>query len=243
MTNLSAEASTWKRHFSRERTLVGVPIFAALVIFFGLVLLDGWPRFGRLQDQHERLEELRLKQASLPGLRKQLARQEIRAQQVAQQQALIVDLIAGRDRIQTFLAEVGRVADATGVEISSYEPSKRPVTTPPPPSSSSRGKSKKSNQDAKPKDPLSELGYVKTGVLIKAKAPYESLQAFLRSMESLQLLVQSSDLALKPVSVANPKKVIPGVDSKPLTELKLRLNFFDRVAEPQSKGAETPRRP
>ena len=146
MTNLSAALPIWKRRFSRERVLVGAPVLAAVVVVAGLLLLDGWPRLGRLQEQQERLEELRLKQASLPGLRRQLAKQEIRAQEVAQQQALLVDLIAGRERIQTFLAQIGRVADATGVVIELYEPSAPPAPAPPPSSSRSRNRSSRSNQ-------------------------------------------------------------------------------------------------
>jgi len=241
LTNLSAALPTWKRRFSRERVLVGAPVVAAVVVVAGLLLLDGWPRLGRLQEQQERLEELRLKQASLPGLRRQLAKQEIRAQEVAQQQALLVDLIAGRERIQTFLAQVGRVADATGVVIELYEPSAPPAPAPPA-NSRSRSRSNRSNQKAATKDPLTGLGYVKTGVLLQAKGPYEALQAFLRRMESLQLLVQPSDLALKALAAKGDAKA-PDAVEKPSTQLKLRLSFFDRVAEPEAKAAAAQRRP
>ena len=241
MTNLSAALPTWKRRFSRERVLVGAPVVAAVVVVAGLLLLDGWPRLGRLQEQQERLEELRLKQASLPGLRRQLAKQEIRAQEVAQQQALLVDLIAGRERIQTFLAQIGRVADATGVVIELYEPSAPPAPAPPA-NSRSRSRSNRSNQKAATKEPLTGLGYVKTGVLLQAKGPYEALQAFLRRMESLQLLVQPSDLALKALAAKGDTKALDAVD-KPSTQLKLRLSFFDRVAEAEAKAAAAQRRP
>ena len=241
MTNLSAALPTWKRRFSRERVLVGAPVVAAVVVVAGLLLLDGWPRLGRLQEQQERLEELRLKQASLPGLRRQLAKQEIRAQEVAQQQALLVDLIAGRERIQTFLAQIGRVADATGVVIELYEPSAPPAPAPPA-NSRSRSRSNRSNQKAATKDPLTGLGYVKTGVLLQAKGRYEALQAFLRRMESLQLLVQPSDLALKALAAKGDAKA-PDAVEKPSTQLKLRLSFFDRVAEPEAKAAAAQRRP
>ena len=241
MTNLSAALPTWKRRFSRERVLVGAPVVAAVLVVAGLLLLDGWPRLGRLQEQQERLEELRLKQASLPGLRRQLAKQEIRAQEVAQQQALLVDLIAGRERIQTFLAQIGRVADATGVVIELYEPSAPPAPAPPA-NSRSRSRSNRSNQKAATKEPLTGLGYVKTGVLLQAKGPYEALQAFLRRMESLQLLVQPSDLALKALAAKGDAKA-PDAVEKPSTQLKLRLSFFDRVAEPEAKAAAAQRRP
>ncbi len=226
--------------------LIGAPVVAGFLVLAGLILLDGWPRLGRLQEQHERLEELRLKAASVPGLRRELAKQEIRAQQAAQQQALLVDLIAGRDRIKTFLAEVGRVADATGVLVELYEPATPPAPKSPSSKTSSQRRSNSSKEKTSPKDPLAELGYVKTSVLLKAEGPYESLQGFLRRMESLQLLVQPSDLALKAVPFRKvAENANPDIVSKPKTELKLRLSFFDRVAgaEPQSNDPKPQRQP
>ena len=239
MTNLSPSESVWKRRFSRERLLVGAPLATGVVVLVCLLIFDGWPRLGRLQEQQERLEELRLKQASLPGLLRQLAKQENRAQQVAQEQALLVDLIAGRERIQTFLAEVGRVADETGIVVNSYEPSAPKAPKPSPTQSGSRRGSKRSKKTPPPKDPLTQLGYQKTSVLLKAKGPYESLQGFLRRMESIELLVMPSDLSLKALNnkgTANDD----GVLVKPRTELNLRLSFFDRVAEPQTKDSPPP---
>ena len=242
MTNLSAALPTWKRRFSRERVLVGAPVLAAVVVLLGLVIVDGWPRLGRLQEQQERLEELRLKQAALPGLLRQLARQEIRAQEVAQQQAVLLDLLAGRERVQTFLAQISREAAASGVVIELYEPSAPPTPATAASNRSSRDRSSRPNQKAAPKDPLTGLGYAKTSVLLQAKGPYEALQAFLRRMESLQLLVQPSDLALKSLEGKVDAKT-RGVVIQPLTQLKLRLSFFDRVAEPQAKAAPPKRRP
>jgi len=210
---------------------------AAVFVFSGLLLLDVWPRFGRLQEQQERLQELRLKQASLPGLLRQLSKQEMLAQQAAQEQALLVDLIAGREKIQTFLAEVGRVADATGVLVNLYEPSTSRAPKPQSSKTSSTRKSSRSkNTPPEPKDPLAQLGYQKTSVLLQAKGPYEALQAFMRRMESIQLLVQPSNLALKALNKQGgaTKSTVP---VKPRTELKLRLSFFDRVAEPQTKDS------
>ena len=242
MTNLSAALPAWKRRFSRDRVLVGAPVLAAVVVLAGLFLLDGWPRLGRLQEQQARLEELRRKQASLPGLQRQLALQEIRAQEVTRQQAVLLDLIAGRERIQTFLAQISREAAATGVVIDLYEPTAPSTPATAPSNRSSRNRSNRSTQQAQPKDPLSGLGYSKTSVLLQAKGPYQALQAFLRRMESLQLLVQPSDLALKALETTVDTEASEAM-AKPQTQLKLRLSFFDRIVEPQAKAAPPQRRP
>ena len=232
MTNLSPELPAWRRRFTRDRVLVGVPVLVALVVVALLAVVDGWPRLGRMQEQQERLEELRRKQASLPGLQRQLTKAEIRAQQVAQQQALLVDLIAGRERIQTFLAQLSREAAATGVLIELYEP----VAAKPSPAASNRNSrnSRSTARNAKaaaPKDPLTGLGYSKTSVLLQVQGPYAAIQAFLRRMEAQQLLVQPSDLALKALQVKGDAKD-PAARVQPLTELKLRLTFFDKNPTP-----------
>ena len=231
MTNLSPELPAWRRRFTRERVLVGAPVLVAVLVVALLALVDGWPRLGRMQEQQARLEELQRKQASLPGLQRQLAKAQIRAEQVEQQQALLVDLIAGRERIQTFLAQLSREAAATGVVIELYEPV---VAKALPAARSNRNSrnSRRNSRNAKavaPKDPLTGLGYSKTSVLLQVQGRYTAIQAFLRRMEAQQLLVQSSDLALKALQIKGDAEDPVG-RVQPLTELKLRLTFFDKTS-------------
>ncbi len=227
MTNLSPELPAWRRRFTRERVLLGAPVLLALLVVGLLAVVDGWPRLGRVQEQQERLAQLRRKMASLPGLQRQLTKAEIRAQQVAQQQALLVDLIAGRERIQTFLAQLSREAAATGVLIELYEPVSATSASAETSERKTRNKSRKTKA-APPQDPLTGLGYNKTSVLLRVQGPYTGIQAFLRRMEAQQLLVQPSDLALKAVDIKADAKD-PGGRVPPLTELKLRLSFFDKT--------------
>ena len=233
MTNLSPDLPRWQRWLSRERLLMGAPVLGAVVAVLLLAGLDGWPRYGRLQEQQQRLEELRQKQALLPGLRRQLVLAQARADEVAQQQALLVNLIAGRECIQTFLAQISREAGTSGVVIELYEP----ALPTPSPTKNSRNRSRSTKAKDSGKDPLSNLGYSKTSVLLQAKGSYQGLLTFLRRMESLQLLVQPSDLALKALESKSTKE--NALDfSTPLTQLKLRLSFFDPVKEKSTKKAQ-----
>ena len=227
MTNLSPELPAWRRRLTRERVLVGVPVLVALLVVALLAVVDGWPRLGRMQEQQERLEELRRKQASLPGLQRQLPKAEIRAEQVALEQALLVDLIAGRGRIQTFLAQLSREAAATGVLIELYEPVPATGASSETSDRNARNNSRKAKA-AVPKDPLTGLGYSKTSVLLQVQGPYTGIRAFLRRMEALQLLVQPSDLALRALEIKIDAKDSAAM-VQPLTELKLRLSFFDKT--------------
>ena len=81
-----------------------------------------------------------------------------------------------------------------------------------------------------PKDPLTELGYTKTSVLLQAQGGYLALQAFLRRMESLQLLVQPSDLSLRALNASRQREGGTAL-APPLTQVNLRLSFFDRTAD------------
>ena len=82
---------------------------------------------------------------------------------------------------------------------------------------------------------------MKTSVLLQAQGGYLALQAFLRRMESLQLLVQPSDLALKAMNNSQPRRnrdTGAGL-KRPLTQVNLRLSFFDRKAGADRKAGPT----
>ena len=131
----------------------------------------------------------------------------------------MLDLIVGRDKIQTFLAQLSREALATGVKIELYEPVAQAAPEP----------TEEAVEQEAPKDPLDELGYTKTSVLLQAQGGYLALQAFLRRMESLRMVVQPSDLALRALGV--PQQKDGAAFAPPLTQVNLRLSFFDRTVD------------
>jgi type IV pilus assembly protein PilO len=144
-----------------------------------------------------------------------------------QQQDLVVNLVAGRGQIETFLTQLSRTATATGVVIERYEPaSAAPGVTDPP----EQGANNQNEQDQdKAQAPPDMKGYEKTAVLLQVSGPYEGVLQFLRAMEQLELLVQPSDLELKAVP---PETNADGAPAGPaLTELKLRLSFFDKKTD------------
>jgi type IV pilus assembly protein PilO len=236
VTNLSSTQPTWRSRFSRERLLLGAPIVLGGLVALGLLALDGWPRWQRLNAQQRRLGELEAKQASLPLLEGQLAKTEEQERSMQEQQALLVKLLAGKGQIQTFLAQLSRIAVATGVTIELYEP-----VPPAAPDASKAGKGKPAKTKAAngkdpgaaktPKDPLAARGYEATSVLLQLRGSYQAVQAFLRRMEALELLVQSSDLEIRGVEVERSDANKSAAPGPVLTQLKLRLSFYDQVQE------------
>ena len=65
-------------------------------------------------------------QRSLPLLERQLIQAEAELQTAEEKQALLVGSLAGRDKVQTFLALLNQQAVASGVQMQRYEPLKAP---------------------------------------------------------------------------------------------------------------------
>ena len=237
MTNLSPDRPAWRHRITRERVLVSVPALLGLVLAGGLFSGVGWPGLDRLDQQRARIAELESKRDTLPLLEAQLKQSDTSLNEAMQKQALLVDLLAGRGQIQTFLAQLSRISASSGVVISLYEPvpASSPATSNP---RGSRGQqSKGADSAAASQDPLQALGYVKSSVLLQVEGPYQGLLQFLRDMEQLELLVQPSDLVLTGLEDPATATNQPAVIVRPRTRLKLRLTFFDRVARDREGSA------
>ena len=68
------------------------------------------------------------------------------------------------------------------------------------------------------------MGYRKTSVALNLSGTYAAVQLFLQQMESLELVVEGSELRLQGATEASDD------DDRPLNtiELALRLSFYDR---------------
>lgn len=245
MTNLSPDQSVWRRRFSRGRILVGAPVAFGVVLAGALLAGLAWPRLGVIEEQRQRMDDLKAKEASLPQLKLQRTKTQVELQKAQQQQNLLIELVAGQGEIDTFLAQLSRESAATGVEITLYEPvpaaSADASSQAPNQASKPRNTQGKGNKQTASKDPFAKLGYQKTAVLLQAEGPYPGLLAFLRRMEALELLVQPSDLEL--VAVDDASQASDDNDQRPAapprTRLKLRLTFYDQTAEPVEPKAES----
>ena len=212
--------------------MVSVPALLGLALAAGVFAAVGMPTLDQLDQQRQRITELESKRDTLPLLEAQRKQSDQDLNEALQRQAQLVDLVAGRGQIQTFLAQLSRISAATGVSINLYEPV---------PASSSevsnrRGSSDQQSKGAKSaavsKDPLQALGYEKSSVLLQVEGPYQGLLQFLRRMEELELLVQPSDLELTALEAPPADQDQPAVIGAPRTRLKLRLTFFESASKP-----------
>jgi type IV pilus assembly protein PilO len=89
---------------------------------------------------------------------------------------------------------------------------------------------------------MQELGYHQSSIALQVSGGYAGLQQFLQRMERLQLLVESSELSLTTTTPASKQDQEGSVALEPApTELSLRLTFYDRKPEGESKNAAAQR--
>ena len=233
MTNLNSSESSWKNYLTRERVLIGTPILVGALIGAGLFALAGLPHWLESGERTRRISELKGQQKSLSLITDRVKQERQKLVLAQQQQDLVVNLVAGRGEIETFLTQLSRTAAESGVLIERYEPVPDAPLVP----DSSRQDNKKG--DAGTEDgALSDLkGYEKTAVLLQVRGPYVGVLQFLRAMEALELLVQPSDLELKAVPRQTNAEGVP--EGPALTELKLRLSFFDKTTDGDPEAKET----
>ena len=232
MTNFSPDRPAWRQRITREGLLVTVPALFGLVLAGVLFAALGWQALERIAQQRQRIAVLESKRDTLPLLEAQFKQSSKALTEAMQQQARLVDLVAGRGQIQTFLAQLSRISAASAVEIKLYEPV--PASSPEASNrrSSNNQKKKKADSDSVSNDPLQALGYEKSSVLLQVEGPYRGLLQFLRRMEQLELLVQPSDLELTALEEPPADGDQLAVIGAPRTRLKLRLTFFDAALSP-----------
>ena len=192
---------------------------------FGLMAVGVRPLLQTVQGLEDRRDTLLSLQRSAPALERQLNQAETELRIAEEKQALLLSLLAGRDKVQTFLALLNQQAVASGVQMQRYEPLK----TPPLPPGQPRRNNNRSNGMQKaeqPQDPLQELGYRKSSVALEVTGSFGGLQSFLQRMEALELLVESSDLEVK-ASVSRDADREAKAPPESRTELTLQLSFYD----------------
>ena len=222
MTNLIPSAR--RRLITRGRVLVGLPIAFGLFLNLPLFLLVLQPIWQDAQELERRRDSLLQLQRNLPALEQQLEKESVALMQAENQQALLIGLLAGQDKVTTFLALLNQQARISGVTIHRYEPMKTSMSSAE--SKQKRSSSQSGDHKTDVADPLLALGYQKSSVALAVRGTYAGLQEFLQQMELLELLVESSDLEIKAASTNNDDQgTTSPVASR--TELTLLLSFYD----------------
>ena len=221
-------SSARHRWITRGRVLVGLPIGLGLFFSLPLFLLVLRPIWQNVQELEQRRDALLLLRRNMPVLVQKLEMERVALEEVSKQQSVLIDLLAGRAKVQTFLALLNQKARISDVMIQRYEPMK--LLTPSLETEELRPELRSGDEEANEGDPLLALGYQKSSVALAVRGSYVGLKEFLQQMESLDLWVESSDLELKAASTDDDGQGV----SDPValrTELTLVLSFYDSREE------------
>ena len=102
MTNLlTTSPQPW---LTRGRLLVSLPLGLGALVSAAVVVVGVRPLLQTVQGLEERRDTLLSLQRSAPVLERQLNQAETELRTAEEKQALLVGLLAGRDKVQTFLA-------------------------------------------------------------------------------------------------------------------------------------------
>ena len=184
------------------RLLFGLPAGLGALLALLVLGLGAAPLFSQLQLEGRQLEEKRVLEQRLPQIRAELAGLVGAQLQAERQQQQVLALIAGSGELVTFMAQADREAQRHRVQLQLVEPT--PATPPAgaaeadPLKAQAKGSRAQAQQQAAapPPDPLQKAGLSSSRLLLSARGAFPDLLAFLRSLESLGLLVAQSNLNL-----------------------------------------------
>ena len=214
MTNFQSTKPPW---INREKLLIGLPAGLGVVLALLMAGWLVWPQWQRLQIAEQELEQLDEQRQRLPLLRAQLLKLGRDLSEAELRREQILRLVAGSGEIATFMSQLSEEAQRAGVQLDGYEP----ITELAPQDAAKTNQSaNKANQaNTAPPDPLLAPGLKKTSLLLVARGDGPQLLAFLRQLESLNLLVVQSNLQVK----AEQKTVAKTGAVKPALRLNLSL--------------------
>ena len=163
--------------------LVGLPIAFGLVLSVPLLLVFLLPAWQDVHELGRRRDSLLQSQRNLPALVKQMEKASFAFEQAEQQQALLIGLLAGHDKVQTFLALLNQQALISGVTIQRYEHINTPTSFSESQQLRSDSRTGDKKADSEVREPLLALGYQKSAVALAVRGPYGGLQEFLHQAE------------------------------------------------------------
>jgi type IV pilus assembly protein PilO len=209
---------TPKRLFLLAPVLLGLVVSGLLAAFWLLPMLQEVLSFGQRQ------QELQGQVDALPMAQRLRLRSQLDLERSQQQQAQLLQLVAGTTQLDTLLSQLAVEAAAAGVTLDSVEPlgaagtSAETPNKPPPVKVAPAGR-ESAKSDVGSADPLQVEGLSKRSVLVSASGGFPQLLIFLRRLELLAPLVVVSDLNLSSSEKAPPL-------------LKFNLSAYSRATKP-----------
>jgi hypothetical protein len=199
------------------------------------LLLGLSPLLLQVQKRSDVVVDLERKSRDLPLLRRQLDALLQRQARTWAQQEQLLELVAGTGALNTWLAQLNRLAVREGVAIQLLEPQAIELYVPPPPppaggATAAPAPAAAGTPPPASADPLLAPSLEKRSAVITVQGPFPKLVAFLQHLELLHMIVIASEMELELVpQQSQPTGAVAAPPAVPV-KLKLKLSAYGRHA-------------
>ncbi len=240
MTNFEAQRSPSRlRWLTPERALLFVPVLTSVGVAVALLGLAAVPIWRVVRERQVVVEDLSLKSLALPQLERDLIEQQTRQLQLEAQETRLITMLAGTKDLDTFLAGLNLLSVTHRVSVASTQPGEIEVWIPPVEPEDGMEADFGSSSSASPVPPtgdaLLQEGLEKRSALITVEGGFDQVLGFLRDLESLEVFVIASDLAMEAIRASGQDS---SNEAATKTKLELQLSAYGHAVEPVRDNTE-----
>ena len=230
MTNFQAEQLTSAKWLTPERYVVILPSIVGAAVSFLIVAFILIPMIFGVRERWDNVLIMEAQVNELPSLRQRINADQTKLQQLRRQEALLFELVASKDELETYLAQLNKLMLAHHLSVLELKPETVESFSPPnsqeseSSSSASNAESSDSDDTFDRKDPLLVSGIEKHSMNLVVEGRFTNLLALLRDLESLNVIMIPSDLELVEAST-NPNE---STTSSTRLQMSLMLTGYGR---------------
>ena len=231
MTNFQGQASPNRLHWlTPERALFFIPVLTSVGAAAALLYLAALPTFRMVRDRQVIVKDLTNKGLELPQLERDLQQQQALNSQLKAQEIRLFKMLAGTNDLSTFLAGLNSLSLKHQVTVATTEPGAIESWVPP-----LEDEDVEDGDLSDSNDDLLLEGLEKRSALIVVQGGFLDVQGFLQDLESLEVFVIASDLAMEAI---RPLSDETGKEALAQTKLELQLSAYGRAVAPISNDID-----
>ena len=226
MTNFQSKQSISRLLWlTPERALLFIPVLSCVALAVALFGFAAVPIWHLVRERQGAVEVLTGKSLELPRLEQDLLEQKALQLQLSAQENRLIQMLAGTKDLDTFLAGLNHLAVRHQVSVASTQPGEIEVWIPLVESEERTGADLELSE-AGSGDPLLQQGLEKRSASITVQGAFGQVLGFLQDLESLEVFVIPSDLAMEAIRSAGQD--FGGTESI-ISELELQLSAYGRA--------------
>ena len=228
MTNFQGQASPSRLQWlTPERALFFIPVLTSVGVAVALLYLAVLPMFRMVRERQVVVKDLTNKGLELPQLERDLQQQQALNSQLEDQEIRLFKMLAGTKDLGTFLAGLNSLAVKHQVTVATTEPGAIENWVPPLEDEDiADGDLDPDGDFSDSNDDLLLEGLEKRSALIEVQGIFRDVQGFLQDLESLEVFVIASDLAMEAIRSLSDETTKEALVQ---TRLELQLSAYGRA--------------